>query len=603
MRTSRPWLALVLILFCLPLFVGLGRLDLETDEAIYSFAVDRILEIGHWLEPRSSPSETEVFLEKPPLKFWIVAAPLKLGLLPHNEFGLRFWDALFGGIAFVYVFLIGSSLAGPVCGAVAVFLLFVHGPLVFQHGLRTNNMEAVLLLAYCGGVYHFLRWSRATGLAARRGHAVGAGLFFVAAFMTKFVAALFLPLVLGICALLAPSYRTRLVRDWRLWTGVALLAVVLILPWFVYAQVRFGRLLWDTIMGAHVLVRFTGTLIPEHRQPWNFYFLSIYRGFGGAGWLMIAGLATLLVQSIRRRSAEGAVIVLWATLPIALISLGTSKLYHYAYPFLPPLALAAGYLIALFVMLAPVPLRNGLQWIEDRLARAPSFRTLVARPWVTAVLQCAILLAAAAALAVAVSGRFRLPLPGGGVLRGSGLIRPLVAMAVCGVLARRSAGVSQLVAAIVAVSVIPVGAYYTTLPRLLEAKHPLKSTSECIERIQAEHATPPGLYVTRAAETWWHPLYYYFRRIQPWIQSNAESTAALNRYLYDPAEWRPVLIDEEYYRRFIHAGGAGVRPAGTSPALITVFDTIVLLPGPYAACSPEAGSRVTQSLPASYGSR
>ena len=31
---------------------------------------------GDWLEPKSSPSETEVFLEKPPLKFWIVAAPI-----------------------------------------------------------------------------------------------------------------------------------------------------------------------------------------------------------------------------------------------------------------------------------------------------------------------------------------------------------------------------------------------------------------------------------------------------------------------------------------------------------------------------------------------
>ncbi len=49
---SRPWLALVLVLFCLPLFIGLGRLDLETDEAIYSFAVDRILEVGDWLAAR-----------------------------------------------------------------------------------------------------------------------------------------------------------------------------------------------------------------------------------------------------------------------------------------------------------------------------------------------------------------------------------------------------------------------------------------------------------------------------------------------------------------------------------------------------------------------
>ena len=104
MSLSRPWLALVLALFCLPLFIGLGRADFEIDEAIYSFAVDRILETGDWLEPKSIPNETWAFLEKPPLKFWIVAAPIRLGVLPHDEFGIRFWDALFGALAFVYVF-------------------------------------------------------------------------------------------------------------------------------------------------------------------------------------------------------------------------------------------------------------------------------------------------------------------------------------------------------------------------------------------------------------------------------------------------------------------------------------------------------------------
>jgi len=84
LRLSRRWLVVVIAAFCLPLLVGLGEPDLETDEAIYSFAVERILEIGDWLEPKSSPSETDVFLEKPPLKFWLVAAPIKAGLLPHD---------------------------------------------------------------------------------------------------------------------------------------------------------------------------------------------------------------------------------------------------------------------------------------------------------------------------------------------------------------------------------------------------------------------------------------------------------------------------------------------------------------------------------------
>ena len=160
MKVSRLWLVFVALAFCLPLYMGLGRADLRGDEAGHSFSVQRILEIGDWLAPRSSPGEDAVFLEKPPLKFWIVAAPIHFGLLPNDEFGLRFWDALFAGVAFLYVFAIGTELAGSVCGAVAVMILFVHYPLLFEHGVRGNNMEAALLLCYCGGIYHFMRWVR-----------------------------------------------------------------------------------------------------------------------------------------------------------------------------------------------------------------------------------------------------------------------------------------------------------------------------------------------------------------------------------------------------------------------------------------------------------
>ena len=209
---SRRWLAVTLVLFCLPLFFGLRSVDLETDEAIYSFAVDRILEDGQWLQPKSSPSETAVFLEKPPLKFWIVAAPIRAGLLPHDEFGLRFWDALMGAIAFAYVFAIGSRLAGPVCGGVAVMALFAHRPLLFDHGIRGNNMEAALFLSYCGGVYHFLEWGGVRKTHRTR-HALATGLYFTLGFLTKFVAAIFLPAALGLSALLVRPVRERLWHD------------------------------------------------------------------------------------------------------------------------------------------------------------------------------------------------------------------------------------------------------------------------------------------------------------------------------------------------------------------------------------------------------
>ena len=64
---------------------------------------------------------------------------------------------LFGALGFIYVFSLGRRLSGAGAGVIAVLVLFTFTPLVFDHGLRSNNMEAPLFLAYCAGVYHFSR--------------------------------------------------------------------------------------------------------------------------------------------------------------------------------------------------------------------------------------------------------------------------------------------------------------------------------------------------------------------------------------------------------------------------------------------------------------
>jgi 4-amino-4-deoxy-L-arabinose transferase-like glycosyltransferase len=345
-RSPWPWMALVVLLFCAPLWMALDRHDFDNDEAIYSFSVDRMLKTGDWLTPRMIPSETYPFLEKPPLKFWIVGLPIRWGLLPANEFGMRFWDVLMGSAAFLYVFAIGRRLAGPLCGFAAVYLLFAHGSLVLEHGLRTNNMEAAVFLTYAAGMYHFLAW-RSSGPDAR-GHVIAIALFFVLGFMTKFVAAAFMPLILVLAALLTHDDRVRVYFQRWSFVIAAAIALVLIAPWFLYQYWVFGPRLFDTMFGDHVLKRFTAYLDPAHLQPWHFYFTHLWSQLRGEGvaWLVSLGAALIAWRTLRRRWVEGALLILWFALPMVLISAGTSKLYHYAYPFLPPVALAGGYAIA-----------------------------------------------------------------------------------------------------------------------------------------------------------------------------------------------------------------------------------------------------------------
>ncbi len=588
---SRRWLALVLILFCLPLFVGLRSLDLETDEAIYSFAVDKMLEDGEWLQPKSSPSETAAFLEKPPLKFWIVAAPIRIGLLPHDEFGLRFWDALFGAVAFAYIFAIGTRVAGPVCGAVALLALFVHWPLLLDHGLRTNNMEGALFLAYCGGVYHFLQWG---GLReTRRGrHALAVGLYFALGFLTKFVAAIFLPAVLGLAALLFAPVRERLWRERGLWVRAAGLSLLLIVPWFVYAQVKFGSLLWHTMLAEHVYARFTTGLNQAHVHPWHFYVTTLWdvASLSHLQWFVPAGLLVLAVQSVRRRWFEGTVVLLWSMVPLLLISLGSSKLYHYAYPFLPPVALAIGYLFALVMMLTPVVIRRALAGAEDVMARvAPRWSQAASRPWAQTLSTTLVSLATVVAVWALLFDQARLEVGRTVLFKSSGVFRPIVLIVLAATLARRSGRVSALVVALALAWWLPIHGYKDMFGRLTEERHPLRDASACVQRVEQQVAPGhlPGLYVDTDSSMW-HPIYYYFRRIQPWTRQEGASPERLAQMLHDPASLRPSLVQELRYRDYLTGSWGDAFRQGGTPPMIGLYEYALLLPGPYSACSPEA---------------
>ena len=573
MNANRLGLALVFVCCCVPLFAGLGRGDLWGDEAAHSFSVDRMLEAGDWLVPKSSPHEDDAFLEKPPLKFWMVAAPIRLGILPHDEFGFRFWDAVFGALAFLYVYAIGRLLAGPVCGVVSVLTLFAFWPLLFDHGLRGNNMEAPLLLCYCGGMYHYLRAVSAE--EQRRGtHAFAVALYFVLGFMTKFVAALFLPLVLGAATLLVPRYRRELARRWRLWAAAIALAIALIAPWFVYIQMRFGRQLWDVMFGANVYTRMTSYLDPAHAQPWPFYWISLYKSFSYAGalFLVAAGTILLLVQTIRRRWPEGLVVLLWGLMPLVLISFGTSKLMHYAYPFLPPFALGGGYLAAMIVMLAPAP-----------LARIGWPRALM------------VVVAVVAALLVAEtvrSGDAHLSLAGHILFRNSGVFRPAMIALVAAVLASRIRSAPRLAAALVAAALVPVPAYAQNLGRLDDGTAPLRTMRDCLERVETLEAksdgSRAGLYVDISDAEMRHHIYYYFRSVRPWTRADSSAPVRIDAYSDNVARQRPMLVAASRYQTLVGdaSPGGGRDLLAALPPAVVLDDVKVLLPGPYAACGP-----------------
>ncbi len=579
-RPSAVVFAIATLIAGLALSFELGSWDVENDEAIYTYAVERMIDTGDWMTAREIPNDF-AFLEKPPLKFWMVGLPIRLGLLPRSESGFRAIDALLGAVAFGYVALLGYRLAGTAAAIASCLILFGLRDLVLLHGIRSNNMEAPLVAAYCGGLYHFLRW-RHEGI---RRDAIVTGAWFTLAFLTKFVAAAFLPLVALVSLALPrpgllPKPLRACVADW-LWA--AALWIVVSAPWFLYEYSQFGGTLIETMFRQHVFVRFTAALDPVHLQPWNYYYLGIARMLAEArcGWLVAAGAALLGYRIVRYRDGLAWTLVVWAALPIALISGLSSKVLHYTYPFLPPLALAGGLALA-----APVSMfRPQLARLAGRLegVRLRGLPLILSRPAVRRVFVGIGVLALVVAAIALVAGSTKVVV-GGVLLRNSSVLRPLAVAAVAFALAQawRHALTWAPVALLL---LLPLSAARETLLAASRPAHPLRALRDCARPfVEAGRARGGAFAVSRDPLP--HTYAFYALPLGSWDAATAFDPAVQGAALDDPAQPRALVLSG---RAFSDLALQRLRDGKPLPPGIRAHaSVVVLLPGPLGACVDDA---------------
>jgi 4-amino-4-deoxy-L-arabinose transferase-like glycosyltransferase len=306
------------------LLPGLGRESLANwDEAIYGVIARNLL---------SRPGLTlyyagQPWFEKPPLLFWLMAASSSLFGL--TEFALRLPSALFGISAIALQYLAGRQLAGRLAGvAAALFLLGVPQFVAYSRlammdvPLMTLGMMSFVLLLYG----ERKRWAT-----------VLAGIPFGLAILTKSAAAfLFFPGLLAL-ALALHGFGFFRCREAIL---AAALALVIALPWHIWAALTYGRSFLGAYFFFHVLRRFAQPL--EGHEEGFFYYFDLYPH--SAGWLALvhaAGIALIGAMAIRQRNSRLASVV---TLPIGaflIVNLQGTKIGWYLTPVYPGAALAA----------------------------------------------------------------------------------------------------------------------------------------------------------------------------------------------------------------------------------------------------------------------
>lgn len=313
-------------------FAALGLRPLfNPDEGRYAEIPREMVATGHYILPRLNDL---VYLEKPPLQYWLTAGAYHLfGVHPWSA---RLVTALAAGIGVAAVYraacLLWDARRAEAAALMAASMLFY----IFMGQLLTLDMLlavelCVAILAFC-----VAQQLRDADPARSARYVLLCWVAMAAATLTKGLIGVVIPG--GILV----AY-TALTRDWRVWRhlslvrGLALYAAIVV-PWFALVERAHPGALSFLIIHEH-FERYLTKVHARYQPPW--YFVPILAA-GVLPWLPQVGRA--LATGWRANVAPGrfdAQRLLWisAVLIFAFFSASDSKLAPYILPMLPLLAL------------------------------------------------------------------------------------------------------------------------------------------------------------------------------------------------------------------------------------------------------------------------
>ena len=315
-------------------FATLGWRPLfNPDEGRYAEIPREMLASGDFVVPRLNDL---VYLEKPPLQYWLTA-------LCYRLFGLHPWSARLvtalaaaGGVVTVYLLarrLWGAARAEIAALRAASMLLYI-----FMGELLTLDMLLACELVAAIALFCASQLERERAPARSRRLALGCWAAMAAATLTKGLIGLAIPGAILVLYTLTS-------RDYAVWRHLALvrgsaLYALLVVPWFAAVETAHHGALRFLIVHEH-FERYLTKVHARYQPAW--YFLPIL-AIGVLPWLPQALRA--LATGWRRSEPLGrfdAPRVLWiaAVFIVAFFSISDSKLAPYILPVLPLVALLA----------------------------------------------------------------------------------------------------------------------------------------------------------------------------------------------------------------------------------------------------------------------
>lgn len=303
----------------------------DRDEGRYADVAQRMLDSGDFITPRMNGF---VFLDKPPLVYWVTAG--SLALWGHNETGARFGQFLFAAGTLFFVHRIGRLLFDERRAMLAVLVLASATGFFVSSHILTLDLGLTFFLTLT--LLAFLKGWREAPRGARW-------------YLLMFAAAALGVLSKGLVGVLLPAMTIACFLTLRgrwdsclkvPWLGGVLLSLAIAAPWFVLVSIRHPEFPAYFFLHEH-LARFASGV--HHRSGQWYYYLAVL-SLGMLPWSLI--LPARLARTHRPlrgvfslpRSEASAFIFSWIVPGLLFFTVARSKLPLYILPVFPGVALA-----------------------------------------------------------------------------------------------------------------------------------------------------------------------------------------------------------------------------------------------------------------------
>lgn len=305
----------------------------EPNDAQYAEVAREMVERGDWLSPHLNDV---IFLNKPPLLYWLIASAYTL--FGIDEAAARLPGLLALLLTLLFLYRLGEELFDGTT-ALAAAALYAAMPATFLEA-RFVRPDLLLTAAIVASLLAFVVATRSDGRRQPRAwYALHTALAF--GLLAKGMLALLLP-AMPIATFILVERRWDLLRALlqSCW-----LFFVLVTPWHALAAWRHEGFFWDYVVNQHLLF-FLDQKEPRDSVPipLHFFWLAILIRLFPWTWTVPAALVFTLRRLIDdpERRATYLIPLVWAVATLAFFSVTVSRLEHYAIPALPGVALLIG---------------------------------------------------------------------------------------------------------------------------------------------------------------------------------------------------------------------------------------------------------------------